>query len=133
MIVSAEEFIKLRVSEVEAEYHRAAHDAADISIWVDVIERYPSFKEWVVHNKTIPLAILEMLAEDADPAVRRRIATKRKIDSRIVSLLSGDADESVRHALISNAALTEKQLRAMHVQDSQWLQAELAKRLAAYK
>jgi hypothetical protein len=133
MIESAEEFIRLRTSEVVEEYHRSAHYSADISIWMDVIERYPSFKKWVIHNKTVPLAILELLAHDADPEVRGSIAGKRKIRGSIVELLSTDPDETVRASLISNPKLTKEQLKAINVGDSQWLQATLAKRVDASK
>jgi hypothetical protein len=132
MIGSAEEFIKLRTSEIPEDYHRAARDSADLSVWMDILGRYPSFKKWVIHNKTIPLAILELLAQDVEAEVRWWVATKRKISHSIVELLSTDPDESVRHALMSNATLTKEQVKSIYVEDSWWLQTELAACLSRY-
>jgi len=64
MINSAEEFISLRTSDVNAEYYRASHDDAEDATWLDIIQRFPAYKVWVIHNKTIPLTILEILALD---------------------------------------------------------------------
>ena len=77
VIESAEEFVRLRSSEDPAEYNRAAHDSASVSTWLDVIERYPEMREWVAHNKTVPLEILEQLRNDPDERVRWMVLKKR--------------------------------------------------------
>src|SRR5688572_8266258 len=105
MIRSAEEFIKLRTSESMEEQDRATHDHADLKTWNDIISKYPDYKEWVIHNKTIQIEILEDLTSDPDPKVRSAIARKRKINDKIFRLLSVDKDEGVRYALISNTKL----------------------------
>ena len=64
MISSAEEFLKLRTSEIKEEQDRASLGCADNNIWLEIIHNYPDYKFWVVHNKTIPIDILEQLAED---------------------------------------------------------------------
>src|SRR5689334_2460666 len=81
MILSAEEFIRLRTSEVQAEYHRAAHEEAPAEVWWDLVRNYPDMKVWVVHNKTVPLSILEALSTDESVAVRGAVARKRSRDS----------------------------------------------------
>jgi hypothetical protein len=78
MINSAEEFIKLRTSELKEEQDRATHDSAELETWNDIINRYPDYKEWVVHNKTIQIEILENLTLDSDPKVRSAVARKGK-------------------------------------------------------
>ncbi|MGO4249462.1 hypothetical protein AB4Y87_19790 [Paenarthrobacter sp. RAF54_2] len=78
MIQSAAEFVRLRSSEDPAEYHRAAHEEADVSVWLDVIDKYPDMRFWVAHNKTVPLEILELLASDPDVRVRSFVATKER-------------------------------------------------------
>ena len=82
MIKSANEFIRLRTNEIEQEYHRATNDTADISIWTEIIEKHPDFKQWVVQNKTVPMEILEILTLDSDPNVRGAVARKRKMNDK---------------------------------------------------
>lgn len=130
MITSADEFIGLRTSSKQEEQEVATHDSAELSVWTDIINRYPKFKPWVVHNKTVPLEILEILAEDADPDVRAAVAKKRKINDKIVSLLAIDGSKQVRHALISNTKLSKDQLRLIKSDDSKWLKAALKQKLA---
>jgi len=54
-IESAQEFYRLRTSEVESEYTRAAEAAASIDVWMEVIRLYPDMRQWVAHNKTVQL------------------------------------------------------------------------------
>ncbi len=78
MIATAEEFVALRLSTVPEEYRRAAHECAVDGVWAEVIERYPELRFWVVHNKTVPIHILEQLSRDEDSSVRDAVARKRK-------------------------------------------------------
>lgn len=50
MILSADEFIRLRTSEDPEEYGRTASEEASESVWMDVINKYPDMKDWVDHN-----------------------------------------------------------------------------------
>jgi len=129
MIKSAEEFIKLRTSEIQEEYDRSANEAADISTWTEVIEKYPDYKEWVIHNKTVPIEILERLTLDNDPKVRSAVARKRKINDKIFLMLSEDKDENVRYALMCNTNLTVDKLRQIKTADSDWLVKQLNERI----
>lgn len=95
-IYSAEEFRRLRLSEDKSDYDRAAHEDAPIEVWYDVIERYPDLREWVAHNKTVPLEILAVLAKDPDSKVRGTVAMKRKLTPELLRELADDPDESVR-------------------------------------
>lgn len=72
MIISAEEFVRLRTSQNPEEYNQAAHDSASDEIWLEVIENYPDMRKWVAHNKTISNRIIEVLASDAGDHVRFR-------------------------------------------------------------
>jgi hypothetical protein len=121
MIKSADEFIRLKTSEVEEEYRRATNDTADISTWTEIIEKHSDFKQWVVHNKTVPMEILEILTLDSDPNVRSAVARKRKINDKIFRLLSKDKDENVRYALMSNTKLSKDKLKEIDTTDSNWL------------
>lgn len=98
MISSAQEFVELRSRNDE----RARHDHAPESVWQDVVQQYPEYKEWVVLNKTVPLAVLRILARDADPRVRCFVAMKRRCDDALFELLARDPDTLVRVRVARN-------------------------------
>ena len=130
MINSADEFKRLRESEIQDEYHRAATDEASIDIWNEVLEKYPDLAFWVAQNKTIPLEILYTLADNENVDVRCMVARKRKIDNIIFSKLKEDIDESVRHALICNTKLSIEKKQQIKTSDSEWLEKELNEKVA---
>jgi hypothetical protein len=99
VIASADEFRDLRTSEDNEQYLRAAHDEAPISVWTDVIKRFPDMRMWVAHNKTVPVEILEVLAGDLNVQVRYTVARKRKLPESLQLRLAADPDESVRLAI----------------------------------
>jgi hypothetical protein len=103
MIESADEFIRLRESEVQEEYHKAGHDEAPLEIWYEIIDRYPEKKKWVAYNKTIPVEILQHLAQDENPDVRFSVAMKRKLTLELFELLAIDSEESVRMRIACNS------------------------------
>ena len=129
MIESADEFIRLRTSEIKEEYDRSTYDTADISTWTELINNYPDYKQWVIHNKTVPIEILEVLTLDNDPNIRSLVARKRKINDKIFKALSTDKDENVRHSLIYNSGLTIEKLKQINTADSDWLAGQLRQRL----
>jgi len=102
VIESAEEFVRLRSSSDPAEYLRAAHESADESVWRNVIAHYPDFKEWVAHNKSVPMSILQTLAVDDSAKVRRCVAMKNCAGSELLGLLAKDEDSSVRQRVAFN-------------------------------
>jgi hypothetical protein len=108
MISSAEEFVRLRSSEIMIEYLQAAHDSADIQVWLEVIEKYPEFQKWVAHNKSIPEEIIVLLSESFDARVRSTIADKRKTPGYILQKLSRDSDEGVRLRVAYNAKVSKE-------------------------
>lgn len=130
MITSAEEFIRLRSSHKPAEYQQAAHDTAALVVWRDVIRRYPDYKEWVAHNKSVPLSILQMLAQDPSVEVRCSVARKRKIvHTTVFDLLVDDTDETVRVALIYNTKMDLASLLKIKSTGSDWYQTLYQTRL----
>lgn len=126
MIDSAEEFRSLRESEHAAEYHRAAHDEAPLEVWLDILRRMPEMRFWVAQNKTIPVVVLQQLADDPDASVRGMVARKRKIPEALQRKLATDADNSVRSALAYNAKITPRVL-AILAGDHDQLVSEAAK------
>ena len=133
MIDSAKEFIRLRNSELIEEYTRAAHEEASLQTWKEVIEHYPDYKTWVIHNKTVPLEILEELASDSNPSVRSAVATKRKINPFIIEILANDPDEQVRYALACNTKISMEDLMSINREDSDWLKQVLGEIIARKK
>lgn len=129
MIISAEEFKRLRTSENLEEQRFSAQETAEVSVWFEVIEKFPELKVWVAHNKTIQLEVLEFLAKDQDEKVRSSIARKRKINQKIFDLLKNDRDENVRYALLSNTKLSLDMKKEVKVDDSEWLMKELNEKL----
>ena len=84
MIRSATEFVHLRKSEVPEEYARAADEEASLAVWEEVIDSYPEMREWVAHNKTVPLSVLKVLAADPEPRVRYTVAMMRKLSQELL-------------------------------------------------
>ncbi|WP_081082368.1 hypothetical protein [Burkholderia diffusa] len=101
MIQSAEEFVALRDSCIKDEYDRAATDEAPVSVWKDVIVRFPDYRKWVAHNKTVPVEILAELCQ-FEAEVRRFVAVKRKLSRELFELLAKDPDPVVRQGVASN-------------------------------
>jgi hypothetical protein len=102
MITSAEEFVRLRTSSQQEDYSRASTDDAPITVWHEVISLYPEMREWVAHNKTVPIEILEKLAYDPSASVRAAVAEKRRLSEKLFDLLSLDCEELVRLRLAYN-------------------------------
>lgn len=93
---SAEEFVRLRMHDDLVVQRRAALEEAPEHVWREVVDRYPEMRVWVVHNKTVPLPILELLSTDEDRAVRGAVAGKRKLSRELFERLAADPDEGVR-------------------------------------
>lgn len=106
MIKSAEEFVKLRSSEKMDEYLKAAWDDAPLEVWLEVIKNYPDMREWVAHNKSIPVEIMEILADDADERVRFNVATKNRLPEQLQLKLANDSESSVRQRIVYNKKAT---------------------------
>lgn len=127
---SAEEFVSLRYSADPADHRRAATEDAALSVWRDVMERYPDAKVWVAHNKTVPLEILADLSLDASVEVRHMVAMKRKLTPEILDHLAADDDESVRMRVAMHKNVTDVTLQRLR--DDSWDQIRklVAERLA---
>lgn len=70
-------------------------------------------KEWVARNKTIPMPILERLAQDPEPRVRFAVATKNKLSNEVMLSLAYDPDASVRERLAYNKNVNDETLRLL--------------------
>ncbi|MBY5921733.1 HEAT repeat domain-containing protein [Ferrimonas balearica] len=131
MIESAEEFKRLRESNVVEEYTRAAHEEAPVEVWEAVLEKYPELSFWVAQNKTAPVEILQELALHDDSNVRGMVARKRKIPELLMLSLAKDKSESVRHALANNGKVTEKVLRVLIKDSCEFVRESASEKLEA--
>ncbi|WP_217592955.1 hypothetical protein [Cohnella sp. GbtcB17] len=104
LIYSAEEFVRLRKSEIPSEYLRASWDAATFEVWVEVIEKYPELRFWVAQNKTSE--IMEILSDDPSERVRGMIASKNRLPEHLQIKLAKDIDSSVRERIVYNKKIS---------------------------
>jgi hypothetical protein len=125
MINSAEQFQLLRKSDDPNQHHYAAHQEAPIEVWFDIITRMPDMRFWVAQNKTIPIEVLEHLANDPDLRVRRMVAQKRRLSETLQIKLARDPEPSVRAALAHNVKVTP-QVLAILINDSEQLVRDAA-------
>lgn len=118
MINSAEEFVALRSSDAKSEYDRAAQDEASAEVWNEVIERYPEYRKWVAHNKTVPVEILAKLVE-YDAGVRVFVAMKRRLPGDLFERLSKDPEATVRQTIAANAKTPIEILRNLAMDEDE--------------
>lgn len=129
MIASADEFVHLRTSADPQDYERASREEASDSVWLEVVARYPGMREWVAHNKTVPVSILKMLASDDDERVRFQVAQKRKLTADLFDLLSRDPAQCVRERIAWNAKTPRLILSRLAADVDERVAAEARRRL----
>lgn len=138
MIETAEEFVRLRTSKDSTDYYRAAHEPASMEVWLDVVARYPDMRQWVAHNKTIPMEILRRLADDPDRDVRTAVLAKRKVLSRaqvdrpLVEKFSRDPEVMIRAGVASHRNTPRDIIERVAKEDpSSWVRGKALETLAA--
>jgi hypothetical protein len=133
MMDSAEEFVKLRTSARQEDYLRAANDNAPLEVWTDVIERFPQMREWVAHNKTVPVSVLRILASDPNPRVRFAVAMKNKLPGDLMALLAGDAESEVRQRIACNKNVSLDVLKRLATDQSEVVSSSARRRLQSFE
>lgn len=103
MISSFADYIQYIESEDNSIFRRAISEAVSEEVLLQVIEKRPDLKTWVISNKLVPESVLILLANDEDQDVRYKVATKRKTPLPILERLADDSVESVRRAVTHNA------------------------------
>ena len=129
MIESVDEFIRLRTSELQEEYQRAAREPAPLAVWHALVDDHPDMRFWVAQNKTVPLDVLARLARDEDARVRAMVAMKRKLPQDLQRLLAVDPDASVRNSLVRNAKVDPDVLATLAA-GTDWVAARAKERLS---
>lgn len=92
----ADEWVRLRRSQVSEEHQAAAWMEMPSEVWADVLARYPEMAEWVAHAKRSPADIVAGLARHPDWRVRVTVASQRRLDPELRAELAADPDELVR-------------------------------------
>ena len=113
MIESAQDFVRLRTSDSADEQNRASNDSATNDVWRAVIADFAEMRQWVAHNKTLPVEILVELSRDQDSLVRSAVAMRRKIPEVVQLSLAKDRDETVRERIAYNAKATKRVLEIL--------------------
>jgi len=107
----------------------AAWDEAPLEVWLEVIEKYPDMREWVAHNKTIPVEIMEILADDTDENVRFTVAMKNRLPENLQLKLARDPDSSVRNRIVYNKKATLRALMMLLNDDEEDIRKLARKRI----
>jgi hypothetical protein len=119
VIVSADDFFRLLHSQDSQVGRQARFDEAPIDVWLEVIDRYPEERVAVVLNKSVPLAVLEILVDDPDVDVRYLVAMKRKLSPGLLEHLSRDVDESIRMRVAQHRSTSRETLNFLL--DDPWI------------
>jgi hypothetical protein len=110
MIKNAAEFVRLRESDDPAEYARASGEEAPLEVWLEIVHAHPDMRFWVAQNKTVPSAVLDILAVDDDARVRSMVASKRSASRDALMQLAIDPDDGVRHSVARNPSAPDDAL-----------------------
>ncbi|WP_238419530.1 HEAT repeat domain-containing protein [Gordonia sp. 'Campus'] len=123
MITSLSEYESLLNSDDLEDRHRAARDSAPAEVWLRIISEVPEYRAFVVQNKTLPLDVLRILAQDVDRDVRFTVAMRRAAakDETITDLLASDPDAGVRAALAKNPKLSQTLLQRLARDEDEWV------------
>jgi len=138
VITSAEEFVRLRTSGNVADQRRAAHEPAELTVWLEVLARHPDLKSWVVHNKTVPIEVLRLLSDDENPSIRRdvlrknKVLSRNKIDRPLVEKFACDPDEEVRADVAENRDTPRDIIERLAEDPSSWVHVRARERLAEW-
>jgi hypothetical protein len=130
LIASAEEFVRLRTSDLKSEYDRAAHESAPLDVWLEVIRRFPALRRWVAHNKSVHTEVLWLLASDTE-VVREVVARRRSCPPHLLCFLASDPDEGVRASVVYNAKAPLAALRLLADDPVPEISRQATSRLAA--
>ncbi|WP_125832026.1 hypothetical protein [Pseudomonas sp. v388] len=93
--------MRLRSSQIKLEYDRSALEEVPIEVWYELVNDHPDYRQWVIHNKIVPLEILEYLYKIYS-SLKLHIARKRKLSVELFERLSDDPDRYVRSIIAIN-------------------------------
>ncbi|MCB9855550.1 MAG: hypothetical protein H6818_07655 [Phycisphaerales bacterium] len=133
MITSVQQFIELNDSD-SPELRRLGRTlGATDEVWNELLRNHLEYWEAVVLNKSIPIAILDRLAECGNDKVRDLVAMKRKLSLYAMRLLATDADPGVRLTLVRNPKIDIEVLREMLSDEDEYIAGIASQRLSHFE
>lgn len=105
MISNINEYLYLAESDNKSDNKRIINEELSSELISEMIKNYPQRKSWLIHNKFIPVKILQERATDDNDDVRFTIAMKKKCNRVTDENLLKDKNYSVRLAVIRNKQL----------------------------
>ena len=96
LIHNASEFIDTLENPESSDHALIRFGMASTTTWLEIIQHSEDAAVWVALNKTIPVEVIEVLAQHSSARVRRFAAAKNRITPELILLLSTDSDPSVR-------------------------------------
>jgi hypothetical protein len=87
-IESAEDYFAGMYSDDHEVRRSAVTGEAEAEVWEAALRDYPDRHGAVALNKNLPVEILDALARDNDPRIRRLIAQKRRLSEATFNLLA---------------------------------------------
>lgn len=79
MISNINEYLYLAESDSKSDNNRIINEELSSDLISEMIKNYPQRKSWLIHNKFIPVKILQELATDDNDDVRFTIAMKKNV------------------------------------------------------
>jgi hypothetical protein len=130
MIETVAEFMRLVESDDSVERNRSASEDAPTSVWIELVNNYPSMRFWVANNRTVPIEVLQMLARDVNWRVRNRVASKASCPEDILALLSSDDHDSVVASVAGHPHTPSDALRRLSTHEWKQVREKAIRQLA---
>ena len=133
LIHNASEFIDALENPESTDHSLIRFGTASIETWLEIVRHSEDAAVWVALNKTIPVEVIEVLANHASARVRRFAADKNRITPELIVLLSTDSDPSVRLRIANHKKTGAEILRQLLRDDWVEVVATARKRLDAFQ
>lgn len=105
MISDINEYLRLCESDCQEDNRRIVLEELSEEVIVHILKYYPCKYSWLIHNKSVPIKVLEELVEKENEDIRFTIAMKKKCNRYIFERLICDKSDSIRFAVVRNNKL----------------------------
>lgn len=102
MIESVSHYLQLRSDESASKRRLITTEIAAVSTWIELVESHPELCDDIALNKSLPIEILELLANNASENVRYIVAMKGNLSANLFEHLASDSCETVRSRIAFN-------------------------------
>jgi hypothetical protein len=90
-----------------------------LKVWHKLIRDYPEIHFWAAQNKTMPIEILTVLAEDEDYRVRLMVASKNSLTKELLIKLAKDKIFFVRQRVAFHKKITRDILEILSIDNEE--------------